>query len=200
GAIDDHLLAQGLDGLLIRRDAPQATVDQLARAHDHGHVTSTLDLLEGLQHTGQHRLLDPDTVAMAGTGEAALRAAGAALAATDAVLDGELRNAFCAVRPPGHHATRDRAMGFCVFNNVAVAARHALEVRGLNRVAVVDFDVHHGDGTQAILAGDERVLVVGLFQHSFSPDSSTQPSAANMLNVPLRARSDGQAARDAVVQ
>lgn len=200
GAIDDHLLAQGLDGLLIRRDAPQAMVDQLARAHDHGYVTSTLALLEGLQHTGQHRLLDPDTVAMADTGEAALRAAGAALAATDAVLDGELRNAFCAVRPPGHHATRDRAMGFCLFNNVAVAARHALEASGLNRVAVVDFDVHHGNGTEDILAGDERVLMVGLFQHPFYPHSGAQPSAANMINVPLRARSDGQAARDAVMQ
>ena len=104
-----------------------------------------------------------------------LRAAGAAVAATDAVLDGEAENAFCAVRPPGHHATRDAAMGFCFFNNVAVAARHALDVRGLERVAIVDFDVHHGNGTEDIIADDERVLMVSFFQHPLYPYSGAVP-------------------------
>ena len=98
-----------------------------------------------------------------------LRAAGAAVAATDAVIDGDVANAFCAVRPPGHHATRDQAMGFCFFNNVAVAARHALDVRGLERVAIIDFDVHHGNGTEDIVAGDERVLMASIFQHPLYP-------------------------------
>ena len=103
-----------------------------------------------------------------------LRAAGAAVAATDAVIDGEVANAFCAVRPPGHHATRDQAMGFCFFNNVAVAARHALDVRGLERVAIIDFDVHHGNGTEDIFAGDERVLMASIFQHPLYPYSGAR--------------------------
>ena len=107
------------------------------------------------------------------------------MAATDAVLDGAVENAFCAVRPPGHHATRSQAMGFCFLNNVAIAARHALDVRGLERVAVVDFDVHHGNGTEDILAGDERVLMVGIFQHPLYPYSGAVPKGDNMLNLPL---------------
>ena len=101
------------------------------------------------------------------------------------MLDGRAENAFCAVRPPGHHATRDEAMGFCFFNNVAVAARHALDVRGLERVAVIDFDVHHGNGTEDILAGDERVLMVSFFQHPLYPYSGAVPKATNMLNLPI---------------
>ena len=106
------------------------------------------------------------------------RAAGAAVAATDLVLDGRAENAFCSVRPPGHHATRDTAMGFCFFNNVAIAARHALDVRGLKRVAIVDFDVHHGNGTEDIIAGDERVLMVSLFQHPLYPVQRRRAQAA----------------------
>jgi acetoin utilization deacetylase AcuC-like enzyme len=120
------------------------------------------------------------------------------VAATGAVLDGDCETAFCAVRPPGHHATRDRAMGFCFFNNVAIAARHALDVRGLERVAVVDFDVHHGNGTEDILAGDERALMVGIFQHPLYPHSGSVPMGDNMLNVPLPAYTRGPQVREVV--
>ena len=124
---------------------------------------------------GVPRSIDPDTIAAPGTWGAVIRAAGAAVAATDAVIDGTFSNAFCSVRPPGHHATRDQAMGFCFFNNVAVAARHALDVRGLERVAIVDFDVHHGNGTEDIIAGDERVLMASFFQHPLYPYSGAVP-------------------------
>jgi acetoin utilization deacetylase AcuC-like enzyme len=127
-----------------------------------------------------------------------LRAAGAAVAATDAVIDGSVDSAFCAVRPPGHHATRDRAMGFCFFNNVAIAARHALDVRGLERVAIVDFDVHHGNGTEDIIAGDERVLMVSIFQHPLYPFCGTQPKGTNMVNVPVPPHARGPQVRQLI--
>ena len=127
-----------------------------------------------------------------------LRAAGAAIAATDAVMAGELANAFCATRPPGHHATRRRAMGFCVFNNVAIAARYALERHGLKRVAVVDFDVHHGNGTEDIIANDERVLMVSIFQDHFYPFTGNVPLGDNMVNVPLPAYTRGAEVREII--
>jgi len=127
-----------------------------------------------------------------------LRGAGAALAATDAVIDGQVANAFCAVRPPGHHATRGQAMGFCFFNNVAVAARHALDTRGLDRVAIIDFDVHHGNGTEDIIAGDERVLMASIFQHPLYPYSGATPLGTNMVNVPIAPYSRGDVVRAAV--
>src|SRR6185369_16242110 len=136
------------------------------------------ELAEQIKSGGpNHVHLDPDTSMNPCTWGASLRAAGAAIAATDAVMAGTLANAFCAVRPPGHHATHDRAMGFCVLNNVAIAALHALERHQLARVAVVDFDVHHGNGTEDILAGDPRVLMVSFFQHPFYPYSGAQPTA-----------------------
>ena len=119
--------------------------------------------------------------------------AGAALNATDAVIAGELENAFCAVRPPGHHACRDKAMGFCFFNNVAVAARHALDVRGLERVAIIDFDVHHGNGTEDIVAGDDRILMCSFFQHPLYPYSGVSPRASNMVNRPVAPYTRGPA-------
>jgi acetoin utilization deacetylase AcuC-like enzyme len=198
-AIDDHLRAQGLDAVLLQNEAPEATVHQLDRAHDTNYVLGTLDAMKQLQESGDHRYMDPDTLAMSGTLNAALRAAGAAVAATDAVIDGKLSNAFCAVRPPGHHATRHETMGFCFFNNVAVAARHALDERGLERVAVVDFDVHHGNGTEDILCDDDRVLMVGLFQHPFYPYTGTHPLGRNMVNVALPPGADGKAVRQAVL-
>jgi acetoin utilization deacetylase AcuC-like enzyme len=194
-AITDHLLATRLDIALEQREAPLADLADLGRAHASGYVGELRELLARVSESGRPRAIDPDTVACPRTWDAALRAAGAAVAATDAVLDGQIANAFCAVRPPGHHATRQSAMGFCFFNNVAVAARHALDVRGLERVAVVDFDVHHGNGTEDILAGDERVLMVGIFQHPLYPYSGTVAKGDNMLNLPLAAYTRGPEVR-----
>jgi acetoin utilization deacetylase AcuC-like enzyme len=199
-AIDDHLVATGLAELLLPGEVPQATSEQLARAHDAGYVSEMTDLLAEVQAQGQPRALDPDTRANAHTLQAALRAAGAAVAATDAVLAGRAANAFCAVRPPGHHATRSQAMGFCFFNNVAVAARHALAVHGLQRVAVIDFDVHHGNGTEDIVAGDERILMCSFFQHPLYPYSGTTPLGSNMVNLPLAPYTRGPQMRAAVQQ
>ena len=197
-AIGDHLRATGLDIALEFQDAPQATLEQLSRAHASGYVAEIMDVMQGVRQAGESRAVDPDTVVGSGTLDAALRSAGAAVAATDDVLAGRAGNAFCAVRPPGHHATRDQAMGFCFFNNVAVAARHALDVHGLQRVAIVDFDVHHGNGTEDIIAGDERVLMVSFFQHPLYPYSGGTPLGTNMVNVPVPAYSRGPAVRELV--
>jgi acetoin utilization deacetylase AcuC-like enzyme len=197
-AIEDHLLATGLDIALTRHDAPLADLKDVELAHTHHYVAELRDLLQQLEASGESKALDPDTAANPGTWKAALRAAGAAVAATDAVIDGRAENAFCAVRPPGHHAMRDEAMGFCFFNNVAVAARHALDVRGLRRVAVVDFDVHHGNGTEDILAGDERVLMVSFFQHPLYPYSGAVPKGTNMLNLPIPPYTRGGELRELV--
>ena len=154
--------------------------------------------MEPLHQSGEHCQIDPDTSAGPGSWQAALRAAGAAVAATDAVIDGSADTAFCAVRPPGHHATRDQAMGFCFFNNVAVAARHALDVRGLQRVAVFDFDVHHGNGTEDIVAGDERILMVSFFQHPLYPYCGGVPKGENMVNLPIPPYTRGMELRDMI--
>ena len=183
-AIDDHLIAQGLTAAFERREAPLVTLDDLALAHSSGYVAELRDFLQQVAESGESRAIDPDTIACPDSLGAAMRAAGAAVAATDAVIDGEIENAFCAVRPPGHHATRAAAMGFCFFNNIAVAARHALDVRGLERVAIVDFDVHHGNGTEDIIANDERVLMVSFFQHPLNPYSGGVPKGTNMVNLP----------------
>ena len=184
-AIADHLIATGLDIMLQHEEAPLATLAQLERAHSTAYVLQLKDVLERVRDGGEPRALDPDTVAAPGTWQAALRAAGAAVAATDEVIAGRARNAFCAVRPPGHHATRDETMGFCFFNNVAVAARHALDAHGLQRVAIIDFDVHHGNGTEDIVAGDERILMCSFFQHPLYPHSGAVPKGTNMINVPV---------------
>jgi acetoin utilization deacetylase AcuC-like enzyme len=200
-AIADHLRATGLDIALDWREAPEASVEQLGRAHAAAYISRVTDLLQQVREGGEPRHLDPDTVACPQTLAAAMRAAGAAVAATDAVLAdsvGAPQTAFCAVRPPGHHATRDEAMGFCFFNNVAVAARHALDVHGLARVAIVDFDVHHGNGTEDIIAGDDRVLMVSFFQHPLYPYSGAVPKGTNMVNVPLPPYTRGPAMREAV--
>jgi acetoin utilization deacetylase AcuC-like enzyme len=197
-AIARHLRDSGLDAALALREAPLATPEQLARAHDSGYVERMLAVLQQVHDDGASRALDPDTTACPGTLAAALRAAGAAVAATDDVLAGRAANAFCAVRPPGHHATRDAAMGFCLFNNVVVAARHALAVHGLVRVAIIDFDVHHGNGTEDIIAGDERVLMCSIFQHPLYPHSGTSPMGSNMVNVPVAPHTRGPAIREIV--
>ena len=197
-AISDHLRATGLDLALEFRDAAAAAPEQLQRAHAAAYVAELRGLLQQLREQSATRALDPDTVATPATLDAALAAAGAALAATDAVIAGQAGNAFCAVRPPGHHATRGQAMGFCFFNNVAVAARHALDVHGLQRVAIIDFDVHHGNGTEDIVAGDERVLMCSFFQHPLYPYSGAVPLGTNMVNVPLPPYTRGAAVREAI--
>ncbi len=197
-AISDHLLATGLDIALEFKDAPLATLEQLERAHAAGYVMQLKDLLEQVRDAGVPKALDPDTMACPGTWHAALRAAGAAVAATDDVISGRASNAFCAVRPPGHHATRDETMGFCFFNNVAVGARHALDVHGLQRVAIIDFDVHHGNGTEDIIAGDDRVLMCSFFQHPLYPYSGAVPKGTNMVNVPIAPYTRGPELRETI--
>ena len=197
-AIADQLIASGIDIALTHHDAPLATMAQLERAHTAHYVTQLKDFLEQVAASGESRHLDPDTVACPHTWRAALRSAGAAVAATEAVIRGEAANAFCAVRPPGHHATRDETMGFCFFNNVAIAARHALDVMGLKRVAIVDFDVHHGNGTEDIIAGDERVLMASFFQHPLYPNSGAVPKGTNMVNVPVPPYPRGMEVREIV--
>ncbi len=185
GAIEDRLIASGLAQVLARHEAPLATTGQLETVHPRDYIEAIGRAApsKGLIH------LDPDTAMSPGTWEAALRAAGAAVLATDLVMAKQVANAFCSVRPPGHHAMRARSMGFCLFNNVAVGAMHALEHHGLERVAIIDFDVHHGNGTEDIFSDDERVLMVSTFQHPFYPYSGTEHVARNMLNVPLPAGS-----------
>ena len=197
-AIDDQLIASGLDRLLERREAPLVERGDLLLAHSAGYVDAMSELLEQVAASGRSRAIDPDTIAGPGTWNAARRAAGAAVAATEAVLAGECENAFCAVRPPGHHATRNAAMGFCFFNNVVIAARHALDAHGLERVAIVDFDVHHGNGTEDIIAGDERMLMAGIFQHPLYPGSGDVPLGDNMVNVPVAPYSRGPAVRELI--
>ncbi len=197
-AIADQLLASGLSIALDQRDAPLATLAQVERAHTVNYVTQLREFMEQVQASGESRHLDPDTVVCPGTWRAALRSAGAAVAATEAVFKGEVENAFCAVRPPGHHATRSETMGFCFFNNVAIAARHALDVLGLQRVAIIDFDVHHGNGTEDIIAGDERVLMASFFQHPLYPGSGAVPMGTNMVNVPVPPYTRGMAVRELI--
>ena len=193
-AISDQLLASGLMPYLDDRQAPQASRHDLLRVH----TVQYLDDLRGHTPEQGYYPIDPDTLMNPHTYEAALYAAGAGVAAVDAVIGGEARTAFCAVRPPGHHACRTQAMGFCFLNNVAIAARHALEQHGLSRVAVVDFDVHHGNGTENILSNDPRVLMVGIFQHPFYPFSGTEHPAANMVNVPIPAYTKGMDVREMI--
>jgi acetoin utilization deacetylase AcuC-like enzyme len=192
-AISDHLLSTGLMQLLVPYDAPQATREQLQRAHTALHVANIFDASPREGHVA----LDPDTSMCPASLEAALHAAGAAVLATDLVLRGEAGRAFCAVRPPGHHATRDAPMGFCLFNNVAVGIRHALDVHGLKRVALVDFDVHHGNGSEDILANDDRVLMVSTFEGGLYPFSGDNALGTNMVNVPLPRGSTGEALQEA---
>jgi len=193
-AIEDHLISSGVAGLVERHDAPAAKMSELARVHPLEYIEAIREASprSGIVH------LDPDTAMCPHTWDAALHAAGAAVLATDLVVGGRADSAFCAVRPPGHHATRTRAMGFCLFNNVAVGAKHALERHGVERVAIIDFDVHHGNGTEDIFSDDERVVMTSIFQHPFYPYSGTEHVAPNMANVPLSAGSDGKALRTAV--
>ncbi len=194
-AIDDQLILARLEGLVERRLAPLAEVPALLRNHTEGALALVRDHLPA---EGEFYPLDADTILCHASYQAALRAAGAAVAATDAVVQGELVNAFCSVRPPGHHARPGEPMGFCLFNNVAIAARHALEAHGLERVAIVDFDVHHGNGTAESFRDDPRVLMASFFQHPFYPYSEPEPVTATSVNIPVPARSGGDVVRELV--
>ncbi|GAB3079083.1 histone deacetylase family protein [Bordetella muralis] len=193
-AIADQLLVSGLAPFLLEQQAPAATREAILRVHSKAH-------LEGLQArspTEGYSAIDPDTLMNPYTYEAALHAAGAGVAAVDAVMQGQAVNAFCSVRPPGHHARPDVAMGFCFLNNIAIAAQHAIHAYGVQRLAIIDFDVHHGNGTEEMFAGDERVLMCSFFQHPFFPHSGAESTAANMVNVPVPAYTGGAAIRELV--
>jgi acetoin utilization deacetylase AcuC-like enzyme len=193
-AIEDQFISTGLRDVLRYVDAPEVTAEQLLRVHTVQHVESVSAMIP--DH-GYARL-DPDTVVSPGSLVAAYRAAGAAVAAVDLVMSGEMDSAFCAVRPPGHHAESKRAMGFCLFNNVAVGAAHALEAHGIRRLAILDFDVHQGNGTEEIFEDDERVLFCSTFQHPFYPFTPVPPNSANRVNVPLDATAGSEEFRAAV--
>lgn len=194
GAIQDMLLLRGLLDYMNTYDAPLATEAQLGRAHAINYVH---ELMEASPKEGYHKV-DPDTDMNPFTVRAALRAAGAAVQATDLVLSGQVPTAFCSVRPPGHHAERSAAMGFCFFNNVAVGIRHALDVHGLERVALIDFDVHHGNGSEDIFRGDDRVLMCSIFEQGLYPYNGEKAVGPNMMNVGLPARSGSDKFREAV--
>jgi acetoin utilization deacetylase AcuC-like enzyme len=195
-AIEDRLAAAGVLDWLLHVDAPEAPMVALQRAHNALYLAE----LEAARPRTGYTHLDPDTWMNPNTLRAARRAAGALVRAVDGVMAGEFQRAFCAVRPPGHHAERGEAMGFCFYNNAAIGVLHALEHHGLARVALVDFDVHHGNGSEHILAGDERVLMVSTFQHPLYPASGINPLGFNMVNVPLPPYSDGSALRGAVTR
>jgi acetoin utilization deacetylase AcuC-like enzyme len=193
-AIGDRMLASGVGSHLTPFTAPAASDEQLARVHGQRYIEE----IEAASPQQGLNYLDPDTALCPDSVEAARHAAGAVVLGVDLVMRGECQSAFCAVRPPGHHAERGRAMGFCVFNNVAVGAAHALAAHGLSRVAIVDFDVHHGNGTEEIFADEPRVLMVGTFQYPLYPYSGVEPLGPNMHNVPLPPGSGSAAFRDAV--
>lgn len=196
-AIEDQLILSRIDHFLTHCVAPTADIADIARVHSAAAIAMVRDNIPS-QTAGNYYALDADTLLNAYSLRAALHAAGAAVAATDAVIAGEFENAFCAIRPPGHHARPSEPMGFCIFNNVAIAARHALEVRGLQRVAIVDFDVHHGNGTEEAFADEPRVLMVSFFQHPFYPYSGAEYTSRNIINVPVPAYTKGDEVRSLI--
>ncbi|MBY0473581.1 MAG: histone deacetylase family protein [Nitrosomonas sp.] len=193
-AIQNELHAAGLLAQLQCYEAPLATTDQLARVHALGYIESIRQAAPAVGLIA----LDADTAMNPFTLNAALRAAGAVVLATDLVLMGTVSNAFCATRPPGHHAESDRAMGFCLFNNVAVGVAHAIQHHQLQRVAILDFDVHHGNGSEEIFHDNPQVMLCSTFQHPFYPYSGANSGNDRMINVPLRRDADGTVFRQAV--
>jgi acetoin utilization deacetylase AcuC-like enzyme len=202
-AIYDRMLMTGLDIGLQNIQAGPASNADLELAHTKMHIASLRglsdQLIDDMKAGGPgHIQVDPDTSMNEHTWTAILHAAGAAIQATDAVIAGDLQNAFCAVRPPGHHACHDKAGGFCFINNVALAAKYALERHGLKRVAIVDFDVHHGNGTQDITKDDQRILMVSIYQHPYYPEGGAGEIGGKMINIPVPAYSKGDSIRQIV--
>ena len=204
-SIRQSLEAFAIDELELNDKAPLAEIEQLKQTHQSAYIDNLVEkdgwlalrVKEG--EVNPEVQLDPDTAMMQHTWKAARRAAGAGIAAVDAVLDTNNRRAFCAVRPPGHHALRDGAMGFCVLGNIAIAAHHALNHRGLKRVAIVDFDVHHGNGTENIVEGDERIRLYSSYQANYYPFPDISSAKPNVIHTPLERGSDGRVFRDAVI-
>jgi acetoin utilization deacetylase AcuC-like enzyme len=193
-AIEDQLILSRIDAYLTYIDPPLATEEQLALVHTPEHI----ERVKSSSPTSGYYAIDGDTTMNPHTWQAALRSAGGAIAAVDAVMNKKAANAFSCLRPPGHHAEPHQAMGFCFFNNVAIAAKYALEHYGLERVAVIDFDVHHGNGTEAAFINEPRVLMCSYFQHPFYPYSEPRTDLPNMVNVPLPAYTAGPAVREVV--
>ncbi len=193
-AINDRLIATGLEMVLHQFDAPLATREMLESVHDSDYIDEIFAAApsEGIAW------VDGDTAMNKHSLTAALRAAGASTLGVDLVMEGKAKQVFCAVRPPGHHAEHHRAMGFCLFNNIAIAAHHAVNKYGLERVAIVDFDVHHGNGTEDIVSGDERFLFCSTFQHPFYPHSGYDSEAENVVDAPLPSGAGSKEFRAAV--
>lgn len=193
-AINDQMLASGLAGLVQSKTASVATRADLLRVHTPEHLAH----LERLLPERGYAAVDPDTMMNPHTLEAAYAAAGSGLSAVDAIMRHEAGTAFCAVRPPGHHAGPDRAMGFCFFNNIAIAIAYTLEKYAIDRIAIVDFDVHHGNGTEEIFSDNEKILMCGFYQHPFFPNVHAKNCGKNMVNVPVAAYTSGEAVREIV--
>lgn len=193
-AIEQGLAVLEIGRALDRRLAPEASLEFIGRVHDPFYVNQLVDMAPA---TGQVPI-DVDTVLTPGTVAAARRAVGAGVAAVDAVLAGEVANAFCAVRPPGHHAEYAQAMGFCFFGNVAATARHAIETHGLERVAILDFDVHHGNGTEDLLRDEPRVLFCSTYQNPLFPFTEDRSIPGRLIKTPLSAGTGGAVFRRAI--
>lgn len=193
-AIDNQLLSSGLDCLLYHREATAATNEQILRVHSAAYLQK---IEQSLPQSGCVSLGD-DVFVSPGTLNAARHAAGAGITAIDSIMKGETDVVFCNVRPAGHHAERDKGMGFCIFNNIAIAAAYAMDNYGMERIAIVDFDVHHGNGTQAIFLNDPRVLFCSVFQHPFYPDTPIAPVPQHIINIPLPATARSKEFREAL--
>ncbi|MDX1914467.1 MAG: histone deacetylase family protein [Methylophilus sp.] len=194
--INDQLIASGLFDHLAHYEAPKATIEQLKRVHSIEYIEhiSALSPSTGIYDIDGDTLMNPFSL------DAALHAAGAVVKAVDLVMEGQASNAFCNIRPPGHHAGHAKSSGFCLFNNIAVGAAHALEQYGLERVAIVDFDVHHGDGTEDIFKDNSRVMLCSTFQHPFYPYTGADSSNDHIINVPLAAGCSGAEFRAAIIE
>lgn len=193
-AIEDRLLSSRISDFVRYLDAPEVTREQLLRAHS----ADYLAMIDAVIPRQGYARLDPDTVISSGTLQAAKRAAGSVILAVDQLISGQIRNAFCSVRPPGHHAESDRALGFCIYSNIAIGVKHALEEHGLKKVAVVDFDVHQANGTENILIGDDRVLYCSIFQHPFFPYTPLPENNERVISIPLDASATSTEFRAAV--